>query len=253
MEELDKWAVSEFNKLVAKVRDAYERYEYHIIYHGVHNFCAVEMSSFYLDVIKDRLYCDAEDSRSRRSAQSAIFLILDGLVRLLAPILAFTAEEIWAAMPHRAGDDPESVLFNDMPDFNPEYVLPAERQAKWDKLLALRDDVNKALELARAGKVIGKPLDAEITLYLDEEGAAQFEDIRDFNLSQLFIVSKVTVAEGKGEGYAAQEFKGAVVAVRASAAPKCVRCWTHHDQVGQDPKHPELCPRCAEAVARMGL
>jgi isoleucyl-tRNA synthetase len=249
MEELDKWAVAEFNKLANRVRAAYERYEYHTIYHGIHNFCAVEMSSFYLDVIKDRLYCDAAVSRSRRSAQSAIFTILDGLVRLLAPILAFTAEEIWAAMPHRAGDDPESVLFNDMPDFDPALVLTPEREEKWEKLLNLRDDVNKALELARAEKVVGKPLDAEITIYLNEEGAKAFETIRDENLSQLFIVSKVTVESGSGAGYAAQEFKGAVIEVRASGAPKCVRCWVHDERVGENAEHPELCPRCAAAIS----
>ncbi|HHT16708.1 MAG TPA: isoleucine--tRNA ligase [Papillibacter sp.] len=249
MEELDKWAVAEFNKLVARVRSAYDRYEYHAIYHGVHNFCAVEMSSFYLDVIKDRLYCDGTASRSRRSAQSAIFTILDGLVRLLAPILAFTAEEIWAAMPHRTGDDTESVLFNDMPDFNPALVLAPEREAKWETLLALRADVNKALELARAEKVVGKPLDAEVTIYLDEEGAKAFEAIKDENLSQLFIVSKVTVTQGAGTGYAAQEYKGAVIDVAASSAPKCVRCWVHDEQVGENAEHPELCPRCASAIS----
>ena len=249
MEELDKWAVAEFNKLVARVRSAYDRYEYHAIYHGVHNFCAVEMSSFYLDVIKDRLYCDGTASRSRRSAQSAIFTILDGLVRLLAPILAFTAEEIWAAMPHRTGDDTESVLFNDMPDFNRALVLAPEREAKWETLLALRADINKALELARAEKVVGKPLDAEVTIYLDEEGAKAFEAIKDENLSQLFIVSKVTVTQGAGTGYAAQEYKGAVIDVAASSAPKCVRCWVHDEQVGENAEHPELCPRCASAIS----
>ena len=249
LEELDKWAVAEFNKLVARVRAAYDRYEYHTIYHGIHNFCAVEMSSFYLDVIKDRLYCDAVDSFSRRSAQSAIFTILDGLVRLLAPILAFTAEEIWAAMPHRAGDDTESVLFNDMPDFNPALVLAPEREEQWEKLLNLRDDVNKALELARAEKVIGKPLDAEVTIYLDEEGAKAFESIKDENLSLLFIVSKVTAVRGSGAGYAAQAFKGAVIEVKASTAPKCVRCWVHDERVGECAEHPQLCPRCAAAIS----
>ena len=170
-------------------------------------------------------------------------------MRLLAPILAFTAEEIWAAMPHRAGDDPESVLFNDMPDFDPALVLTPEREEKWEKLLNLRDDVNKALELARAEKVVGKPLDAEITIYLNEEGAKAFETIRDENLSQLFIVSKVTVESGSGAGYAAQEFKGAVIEVRASGAPKCVRCWVHDERVGENAEHPELCPRCAAAIS----
>ncbi|UOO37654.1 isoleucine--tRNA ligase [Oscillospiraceae bacterium CM] len=250
--ELDKWAVVRFNRLVERVRAAYDRYEYHTIYHGIHNFCAVEMSSFYLDVIKDRLYCDGTDSDSRKSAQSAIYLILDGLVRLIAPILAFTAEEIWAAMPHGKNTDTESVLYNDMPAYNPAYNFSMDQETVWETLLALRTDVNKALELARADKIVGKPLDAEITLYLDDVGKKAFKLIEDKNLKELFIVSKVTVADGSGQGYSAQEFKGAVIAVGASSAAKCARCWTHDDALGNNALHPELCPRCAEVVSSIG-
>jgi isoleucyl-tRNA synthetase len=248
MTELDKWAVIRLNKLVERVRAAYDRYEYHVIYHGIHNFCAVEMSSFYLDVIKDRLYCDATGSLSRRSAQTAIYMILDSLVRLLAPILAFTAEEIWAAMPHRSADDAESVLFNPMPEADPRYDYAEGLESKWDKILALRSDVNKSLELARAAKTIGKPLDAEVTIYLEESGAAAFGELKDADLTKLFIVSKVTVVNGGGNGYASQDFKGAVIAVNASGAPKCARCWTHDDRVGENGEHPELCPRCLAAI-----
>ena len=249
MPELDKWAIIRLNKLVERVRAAYERYEYHVIYHGIHNFCAVEMSNFYLDIIKDRLYCDGTNSHSRKSAQTAIYMILDGLVRMLAPILAFTSEEIWAAMPHSKNDDAESVLFNDMPQVKPEYDYTEAQEAKWNKILALRTDVNKALELARAEKTVGKPLDAEITIYLDESSAAAFEQIKNEDLTKLFIVSKVTVESGGGNGYTAQEFKGAVIEVKASEAPKCVRCWTHDEKVGENDEHPELCPRCLAAVA----
>ncbi len=249
MLELDKWAVIKFNRLAERVRASYDRYEYHTIYHGIHNFCAVEMSNIYLDIIKDRLYCDGSNSRSRKSAQSAIYLILDGIVRLIAPILAFTAEEIWAAMPHGKTADRSSVLYNAMPETVPAYDFAAGQETKWDKLLALRADVNKALELARADKTVGKPLDAEITLYLDSTGAASFEEIKDENLKEIFIVSKVTVASGTGEGYDAQEFKGVRVAVKASGEPKCVRCWTHDVRVGDSAAHPELCPRCLEAVS----
>ena len=248
MPELDKWAVIRLNKLVERVRAAYERYDYHVIYHGVHNFCAVEMSNFYLDIIKDRLYCDGTQSLSRKSAQTAIYMILDGLVRMLAPILAFTSEEIWAAMPHGKNDDAESVLFNDMPSVNPLYAFSQEQESKWSKILALRTDVNKALELARAEKTIGKPLDAEVTVYLDEDGAAAFEELRGEDLTKLFIVSKVNVESGGGTGYTAQEFKGAVIEVKASEVPKCARCWTHDEKVGENDEHPELCPRCLAAI-----
>ncbi len=248
MPELDKWAVIRLGKLIERVRAAYDQYEYHIIYHGIHNFCTVEMSNFYLDVIKDRLYCDGTNSHSRKSAQTAIYIILDSLVRLLAPILAFTAEEIWAAMPHRKNDDAASVLFNDMPDVNPLYKYTETQEAKWDKILALRTDVNKALELARAEKTIGKPLDAEVTIYLDEEGAEAFGQIKDEDLTKLFIVSKVTAVNGSGSGYMSQEFKGAAIEVNASVEPKCARCWTHDEHVGDNSEHPQLCPRCLDAI-----
>ncbi|NMA24238.1 MAG: isoleucine--tRNA ligase [Clostridiales bacterium] len=245
---LDRWAVIRFNKLIQRVRASYDRYEYHTIYHGIHNFCAVDMSNFYLDIIKDRLYCDGTNSFSRKSAQSAIYLILDGIVRLIAPILAFTSEEIWSAMPHSIRDDTESVLYNDMPEPNPAYDFAPGEESKWEKLLGLRTDVNKALELARAEKFVGKPLDAEITLYLDSTGAAAFEEIKDENLKELFIVSKVTVIYDSGDGYDGQEFKGVCIAVKTSQEPKCARCWTHDARVGNSHEHPELCPRCLDAV-----
>ncbi len=249
MLELDKWAVINLNELVGRVRAAYDRYEYHTIYHGVHNFCAVVMSNIYFDILKDRLYCDGTNSLSRKSAQSAIYMILDGLVRLLAPILAFTSEEIWTAMPHDKNADTGSVLYNAMPESNAAYDYGIGQEAKWDKLLALRADVNKALELARAEKVVGKPLDAEITLYLDSTGRAAFEEIKNVSLKELFIVSKVTVVSGSGDGYDGQEFKGVRIAVKASEEPRCARCWTHDAQVGGSHVHPELCPRCLEAIS----
>ncbi len=156
MMELDQWAVSVLNKLVAKVRSSYEVYDFHTIYRNIYNFCVVEMSNFYLDIIKDRLYCEGKDSFERRSAQSAIFHILDGLVRMIAPILAFTSEEIWQAMPHLASDDSEAVLFNDIPAANDAWVLSEEQEAKWAALLSFKADVNLALEQARASKLCKK-------------------------------------------------------------------------------------------------
>ncbi len=246
---LDQWALVRLNKLTERVRAAYDRYEYHTIYHGLHNFCAVDMSNFYLDIIKDRLYCDGVDSLSRKSAQSAIWQVLDSLVRMLAPILAFTSEEIWAAMPHKTSDDADSVLYNDMPEYDPSVDFDAQTAAKWETLLALRTDVNKALELARAEKIVGKALDADVTIYLDDTGAAAFKPVENEALAPLFIVSKVTIEKGSGEGYASQEFNGAVIAVRPSNDAKCARCWTHDALVGEHAAHPELCPRCADVVS----
>ncbi|MDD4715526.1 MAG: class I tRNA ligase family protein, partial [Oscillospiraceae bacterium] len=248
MDELDQWAVTRFNQLVKKVRDGYETYAFHIISHSIHNFCVIDMSNFYLDVLKDRLYCEAPDSPARRSAQSAMYLILDGMVRMLCPILAFTSEEIWRFMPHHKEANPESVLLNPMPEVNPSYAFPADQAERWELLLNLRADVNKALELSRAEKVVGKSLDAAVTLYLDETGAKALASIQFYPLKTLLIVSQVEVVNGTGAGYKGAFFPGLTVGVSPSAAPKCARCWCHDESVGTDEEHPHLCPRCASVV-----
>jgi len=247
MPELDRWALARLGKLVASVNSSYEKYEYHTIYHAIHNFCTVDMSNFYLDVIKDRLYCDETNGIPRRSAQTVMYIILDALVRMLAPILAFTTEEIWAEMPHGDGADHGSVLYNLMPETSDMFALAPEREAVWEKLLRLRADVNKALELARGEKIIGKPLDAEVTLFADESAAAFFT-LEGQDLKTLFIVSGVDIVPGDGEGHTGTEFPGVTVSVRASEEPKCARCWTHGKDVGKNAEHPELCPRCLDAI-----
>ena len=248
MPELDRWALARLDRLVTIVNASYERFEYHTIYHAVHNFCTIDMSNFYLDIIKDRLYCDDTEGLSRRSAQTTIYTILDALVRILAPILAFTSEEIWAAMPHHNGAETESIMFNPMPGAAAGYAFTPELEAVWDKLLRLRADVNKALELARSDKLIGKSLDAEVTLYLDDTASAAFDEISGKDLRTLFIVSAVNTVRGSGSGHAGVEFPGVTVSVRASDAPKCSRCWTHDGNVGKNTEHPELCPRCFNVV-----
>ncbi len=245
---LDQWAMVQLNTLIEKCIAAYDRYEFHQVSYAIHNFCVVQMSNLYLDVIKDRLYCDGADSLSCRSGRTAIYRILDAMVRLLAPILAFTSDEIWQAMPHLEGDDPRHVMLNDMPKPWTEAKFSPETEARWAKALALREDVNKALELARAEKIVGKPLDAEICLYVSPEAQAAVDEIRDMDLAALCIVSGLELVSAPGEGYAGENFPGVTVAVRASQAPKCVRCWTHSASVGQDAEHPELCARCAAVV-----
>ena len=168
MVELDCWAVSRLGKLAQTVREAYNSYEFHVVYRAVYNFCVIEMSNFYLDIIKDRLYCGEKSGRA--SAQSALFTILDGMTRLIAPILAFTADEIWAAMPHAKADNAESVVLNDMPDPAALPVLSEEEEARWAKVMALRNDVNKALELSRAEGGVKKNQDADLKLFFTPEG-----------------------------------------------------------------------------------
>ena len=244
---LDQWALARLDELTARCRKAYDEYEFHVSMHAVHRFCTVDMSSFYLYIIKDRLYCERRDSDARRSGQTAIYRVLDTLVRLIAPVLAFTANEIWQVMPHAAGDDPEHVMLNDIYPVQGWKLSEAE-EARWEKLLRLRDDVNKALELARADKRIGKPLDAEVTLFVEPEAQAEFAEVAGEDLKTLFIVSDVKVVSGSGDGYDGEEFAGITVAVEPSTAPKCVRCWQHDVRVGEDPEHPELCPRCLRAI-----
>ncbi|MDE6589893.1 MAG: isoleucine--tRNA ligase, partial [Oscillospiraceae bacterium] len=241
MEALDQWAVAEFNWLVKAVRAGYEAYEFHTVYRAIYNFCVVEMSSFYLDIIKDRLYCG--DGAGRASAQSALFLILDGMTRMLAPILAFTSQEIWTAMPHRAGDDAECVLFNDIPDYDPALALDDFEAKRWPELLEMRDMVLKALEEAKA-LGIKKNQDAEIVVKLDAEtfedwkGSLILAGFTEAELATLFIVSKVTVEQGEAT----------TVEVKLSGAPKCPRCWNHDGNIGTPGHHAELCDRCAKVL-----
>ena len=233
LEPLDKWALSRFNDLVKTARAAYDRYEFHLVYRAIYNFCVVDMSNFYLDIIKDRLYCGSDETRA--AARTALYTILKGMTRLLAPLLAFTSEEIWAAMPHGAADDASCVLLGDIPDPDDSLALSQEELARWDQVIALRTDVNKALELARSAKTVGKSLDAEITLYCGDEGKKALENLADMDLANLCIVSALEQAEGEGEGVPGESFPGVTVAVRPSETPKCSRCWTHS---------PAVDPRC---------
>jgi isoleucyl-tRNA synthetase len=251
MTELDRWALMRLNKLIEKVRADYEAFEFHSIYHGIHNFCVVDMSNFYLDIIKDRLYCEGRVSLERRSAQTAMYLVLDAIVRMISPILAFTAEEIWQFMPHHKGADAYSVMFNSMPEPDARFTFTSEQEAKWEKLRALRLDVNKALELARAEKIIGKSLEADVTLYLNERAAASFRELSSLDLKSLFIVSGVNVRQGTGTGYKGENFAGATIQVSPSGFEKCSRCWIHDEHIGKDAEHSELCPRCADVVKSM--
>jgi len=243
MEGLDKWALVQLNKLIDKCIAAYERYEFYSLTYAIHNFCVVDMSNFYLDIIKDRLYCEETNGKLRRSAQSAIYIILDAMVRLIAPVLAFTSNEIWQAMPHAKDDNPLHVLLNDMPKVNSAYSFSEAEATGWERIAALRNDVNKALELARAEKTVGKPLDAEITLSFADRAVA--DEVSGYDLKTLCIVSKVSVEVGEGEGHKG-EFEGVTVKVTPSEAPKCLRCWIHDDNVSED----GLCPRCAGVVKK---
>ena len=239
--DLDRWALSRFNDLARTVRDYYNKYEFHGVYRSIYNFCVVDMSNFYFDIIKDRLYCAGEEGR--RSAQTALYLILDGMTRLVAPILAFTSEEIWKAMPHDGPADGESVLFNQMPDYDGALALPQGETERWETLITLRDLVNKALESARNEKRIGKSLEAKVVLHLPVGYQAVKKEDLSF-LADLFIVSEAEIGNDTQSGEP-------VVDVAALDAPKCVRCWKFDPHVGEDHDHAGLCPRCASVIRSM--
>ena len=242
--DLDRFALSAFNELVKTCRAAYDRYEFHAVYRAVYNFCVVDMSNFYLDIIKDRLYCGSE--AQRRSAQTALYHILDGMTRLIAPILAFTSDEIWHAMKHARDVDGESVLLNDMPGDNAAFALDEAARERWDRLVSLRDAVNKALENARNAGVFKKAQDTEVTLSVSEADAAS---LKDEDLATLCIVSKVTVTTEAVEGEKMEDcLIPCTIAVKLSEAPKCPRCWNHSEHIGAAGHHAELCDRCAAVV-----
>lgn len=247
MEELDKWALTKLNDLIAECRKAYNGYEYHVVTHAINDFCVVELSSFYLDIIKDRLYCEEKDGLRRRSAQTALFLILDAMAKLFAPVLAFTCDEIWQSMPHCEGDDARNVLLNQMPADCADYVLDADTMAKWDTLIKLRQDVNGVLEKARADKRIGKALEAHVTLSCED--AAVKAACEGQNLAELFIVSSVawSAPEEGAETANGSNLPALTVGVSEAKGAKCPRCWMHSEQANAE----GLCPRCAGVIAKM--
>ena len=255
MKELDRWAMTRLNKLIAVCDRAYSDYEFHVISHAINDFCVVDLSSFYLDIIKDRLYCDGTDSLDRRSAQTALFLILDTMTKLFAPILAFTCDEIWQHMPHRDSDDARNVLLNEMNKTFADYALDEEAMEKWATVMKVRSDVNGVLERARADKRIGKSLEAEVRLYaVDAEAAEAVKAVQDMDLPEIFIVSNCVIAEGKpAEGNvigSGEAFKGLTVEVSEAAGVKCPRCWKHSVDAQAETG---LCPRCAAVIAQMDL
>ena len=245
MPEIDRYAMLRLQRLIDKVSRAYREYDFHVVYHSVHNFCAVEMSALYLDVVKDRLYCDPAASTGRRSAQTVLYAVLDDLVRLLVPVLAFTTEEIWRHMPDVEGK-PASVQLADLPEVDESYLDP-DLESRWKRLLEVRGLVTGTLEVARKNKVIGNSLEAAVHLYADGDTLTLLEGYQD-HLPALFIVSGVKLA-GPGEpwpGDAAtdEDLPGLAVKVDRAPGAKCERCWVYHPGVGLHPEHTTVCPRC---------
>ncbi len=240
LHEMDRWALHQLQKVVARIREAYERFEFHVVYHSVQNFCAVEMSALYFDILKDRLYTFASRSRGRKSAQTALYEILKALTCLMAPILSFTSEEVWKYLP-QGPRKAESVHLASFPEVKDEYVDDALNE-RWERIWEIRAVVTKALEEARKEKVIGLSLDAQVILHVPEELFSFFE-CYEKDLKSIFIVSSVTLRQAKDE-------KEVRVEVLRAEGKKCERCWNYEVSVGQHPEHQAICERCVEAIKK---
>ena len=243
--DLDKWALAKMDALLDRTCRAYDNFDFHIIFHALHNFCTIDMSNFYLDVIKDRLYVSETNGAQRRAAQTTIYRILRALTTLVAPIIPFTAEEIWSHIPESKQYNKQSVMFNDIP--KPSRKGESAFMERWDKLIAVRDDVNKALEYARADKRIGKSLEAKVALYCKGE-LLDFLKQHESELSAIFIVSQVELAEGEGS-VKGEAVDGLSLEILPAQGEKCERCWMFSETVGNSQEHKTLCERCAQVVA----
>ena len=243
--EIDRWALSRLERLVGRVEKSYDDYEFHILYHAVHNFCSVDMSAFYLDVLKDRLYTAPAKSLARRSGQTAMYRILDALTRLIAPVLSFTADEIWRELP---GKREESVHLASLPRFETS-LLDADLEARYEKLLAVRSDVSKALETARTDKLIGHSLDARVLVAVPAGEWRNLLESYGDELATLFIVSQAELVDNLPDDAAGGgEVPGLKVRVEKAQGEKCERCWNYAVTVGTLSEHPTICQRCLEAL-----
>ncbi|MDD3364199.1 MAG: class I tRNA ligase family protein, partial [Syntrophomonas sp.] len=247
--ELDKWALLRMDKLIRRVTQAYDEYEFHVVFHAVHNFCTVDLSNIYFDVLKDKLYCNEPNDLERKAAQTVLYQLINTLVAILSPILAFTSEEIWGYI--KKDGQAESVQLLGWPSSNDLYIND-ELEARMDKILVLREVVTKALEEARIKKVIGHSLGAWVSIYANEEWMPILKNTGQ--LDKILIVSKVDLAEEESRGtdaIALEGVSGLWVKVQAAEGEKCERCWIIDLSVGKNQKHPTLCGRCAGVVEKL--
>ena len=245
MIELDKWAIQRTKDIQKDIVDAYENYQFHVIYQKIHNFCAVDMGSFYLDIIKDRQYTTPENSRARRSCQTAMYHILHAFVRWLAPILSFTAEEAWQYVP---GSSNESIFLQTWYDQWPD--ISNVSMAKWVQIKEIRDAVNRSLELKRKEGVIGSGLAAEVTIFADGDIKKQLDAFEN-ELRFVLITSQATVKPKSDNTNHQAETNdlGIDILIQASEHEKCARCWHRREDVGSDTEYADLCIRCVGNIS----
>jgi len=251
LSELDQLILNNFEKLKLRVTKYYEEFEFHALYHEIHNFCSVDLSSFYLDIIKDKLYTAYTDSLERRACQTVLYSILNDLVRLIAPVLSFTAEEIWQHL-RELQDTEESIFYTSWPETNSEHSNK-ELDEKWEKILKIRKDVLKALEIRRGEGFIGNSLEAQVNIFTNNREDFDYLSMFKNELNLLFIVSKVKILrEEKKSSYSdlleGIEFPRVSISVTKAPGEKCERCWCYSDYVGKDPECPTICEKCAKVI-----
>ncbi|MDX9746334.1 MAG: isoleucine--tRNA ligase [Syntrophales bacterium] len=251
LQEMDRWILHRLQEVIRRVRGAYEEFQFHVAYYTLYNFCAVDLSALYLDVLKDRLYTSETKSKARRSAQTAIYRILDTMVRLLAPILAFTAEEIWAALPECAGKA-KSVHLTQFPSVD-ERFHDAELAERWKTMIAVRAEVSKVIETARQGKIIGHSLDAAVNLSLPPKLLEALHGCEG-DMRALLIVSQLQFVDREQltDPTVSEAIDGLMISVSKAKGQKCDRCWIYSPTVGMNSEHPAICARCAETVSEIG-
>ncbi len=243
MEEMDKWALNRLQEVIKRVTEAYEHHQFHVVFYTLYNYCTVDLSALYLDVLKDRLYTNKASSSARRSGQTAMFTILKAMMQLLAPILTFTAEEIWAALPSWK-DKEASIHMTQFPEANTKHVN-AELGERWKVMIDAKAEIAKAVEQARKEKIIGHSLDARISIAAPEKMRGLFKEHLE-DLRALLIVSQLQLVDEKeiGNPYKSEEIKGLTIGVEKARGDKCERCWIYSESVGADKQNPSVCDRC---------
>ena len=247
---IDRWLLARLEQFKRRVKKAYENFQFHLVYHQLNNFCAVDLSALYIDIVRDRLYCEGKTSRARRSAQSVLWLTLDSLLRLSAPILSFTAEEAYKLMPVK-GERKESILLLDFPQ---DQWLDSALLERMEKLFKVRDEVFKVLDQAQKSELVGHPLDARVLIQADEKLGAFLEKFNqteegEENLARLFLVSQVEFVKELAEAYESTEFEGLRIKLERAEGEKCQRCWTYSTELtSSEDKFPQVCPRCLRVL-----
>ncbi len=258
LEELDQWALAKYELVKQRILSAYEKYEFHAIFHALNYFSGTTMSAFYLDILKDRLYTSGTDSTSRRAAQTVLHEILEGILKLMSPILCFTASEAWDVLKKRDqnADLAGGIFFMDFPESTPDYVLDEETEGRWSRLMNVRSEITRALENARTEKIIGHPLEAQVLVSTEGE-LGEFLSSQWQVIKEISIVSELTSVTPDQFGsltvYTSEELEGLRIAIRPASGDKCERCWTRSESVGENGDHPQICNRCSSVIDSMNL